>query len=146
MKSEKVFENIVNCNEMPFVPLGWSVLPKSEQLQNRVKGQYKLDFTRTKLFLVKKQKKGGIEGNELRKKMIKKGVLPANVLEYLLNNQNLIPEEFKGKCIFFWGTIYIDLSGRLCTRYLHWNGIKWDWGSIWLNVGWHDDSPSIVIV
>ena len=52
MKSEKVFENIVNCNEMPFVPLGWSVLPKSEQLQNRVKGQYKLDFTRTKLFLI----------------------------------------------------------------------------------------------
>jgi hypothetical protein len=38
--------------------------------------------------------------------------LNASVLDYLMKNQELIPEEWKDKKVFFWGTLY----GRVLTK------------------------------
>jgi hypothetical protein len=65
----------------------------------------------------------------LRRKRIV--VLPANVLNYLLDDQRLIPEDWKkdegGKIlyIYFWGTIYSSSVDRLCVFYLYWGGNEW---------------------
>jgi len=37
----------------------------------------------------------------------------ANVLDYLLAHPELIPEDWKNKYVFFWGTIYRYSSGGL---------------------------------
>ena len=56
------------------------------------------------LHLDKGQQNGKwIVGNALRKVLAGKPVLNANVLDYLLANSHLIPEEWKGKATFFWG-------------------------------------------
>ncbi|PIZ99774.1 MAG: hypothetical protein COX77_00545 [Candidatus Komeilibacteria bacterium CG_4_10_14_0_2_um_filter_37_10] len=81
---------------------------------------------------LKKQKKGSIEGNDLRKEIVSPLVLNANVLDWLLDHPELIPEEWKRKYIFFWGTIYRGSDDNLYVRYLIWDGAMWDWRRRWL--------------
>jgi hypothetical protein len=78
-------------------------------------------------------------------------VMNANVLDFLLANPDLIPEEWKKdehgntRYIFFWGTVYRDRGGDLYVRYLCWGGDRWGWGSRWLGSGWDGDSPAAVL-
>ena len=67
-----------------------------------------------------------------------------NVLDYLLKNSQLIPEEWKGKAVFFWGTIFRDSDGSLYVRYLHWSGASWQWrnGCRWLGNDFLSCNPS----
>jgi len=83
-------------------------------------------------------------GNKLRKELAKKRVVNANVLDYLLANPHLIPEEWKGKAVFFWGTIYRDRGDYLCVHCLLWGGVGWRWRSRWLGRDWHGDDPAAV--
>jgi len=137
----KMIEHLVNCNETPFIPDGWSILPEEEQLPNRIRGLYKLDITKVKLHLVKEQTRGSVGGNELRKKLKGEPVLPANILDFLLKkeNQHLIPQEWKGKAIFFWGTIYRHFEGHPLVRCLCSSGGEWDWRDAWAGGFWFDN-------
>lgn len=106
-------EHIIDCDADPFVPEGWSVA------EHRNGGAFKWNATNVSLHLDEGQRDGRwIEGNKLRKELANKPVLNANVLDYLLAHPHLIPEEWKGKAVFFWGTIYCDRGGGLCVRYL----------------------------
>ena len=69
-------------------------------------------------------------------------MLNANVLDYLLANPHLIPEEWKGKYVFFWGTVYHRRDGDPCVRCLGWNGAGWSWASHWLGASWTGDRPA----
>jgi hypothetical protein len=54
--------------------------------------------------------------------------LNANILDYLLENQELIPESWKNIIVFFLGTQYYDPLGNICVRYLCWFGEGgWGW-------------------
>ena len=135
-----VLEHVIDCDVTPFVPSGWKV----EEHQKG--GALRWDKERQKdaLFLAIAQKSGRIEGNKLRKELelAKEPVLNANVLDYLLANPHLIPEEWKGKYVFFWGTIYRDSIGGLCVRCLRWNGDEWSWSYRWLDDVWHGNYPA----
>lgn len=123
----KMVEHLIDCDVDPFVPDGWSVE------EHKKGGKIQSDVSKIELWLAKGQQNSKvIGGNKLREELKGKKVLNANVLDYLLAHQNLIPEEWKVKAIFFWGTIYRDLGGRLCVRYLRWGGGVWDWYSHWL--------------
>ena len=76
-----------------------------------------------------------MEGVELRKELSNKGVavLNANVLDYLLARPGLIPEEWKGKRTYFFGTIYCRPDGEPCVRYLYDLNDEWWTGFVWLN-------------
>lgn len=140
-------DHIIDCDAIPSIPDGWSILPDDEQLPNRVRGAFiwNKESQKDALHLDKGQKNGKwIEGNKLRKALAKQSVLNANVLDYLLANPHLIPEEWKGKAIFFWGTIYRGRDGRLCVRCLVWGGDGWGWGAHWLDGGWGDGAPAAV--
>lgn len=131
-------EHLIDLDADPFVPNGWKV----EDHQKG--GQFKWDAIKVKLHLSKKQKGGSIEGNKLRKELKGQPVYNANLLDYLLKNPHLIPEEWKGKYVFFWGTIYRSSGGDLCVRCLYWDVGRWCWDFDWLDRGWHDDDPAAV--
>ena len=123
----------------PFLPNGWKV-------ESHTKGG-KIPFNpnMVDLYLSDEQKKGSIQGNNLRKKVEAKNPYNANMLDFYLAHPELIPESWKGRTIFFWGTIYRDAAGALYVRYLYWNGGRWTWGSSWLGHDWGDGLPAMVL-
>ena len=129
-------EHIIDCDVAPFVPDGWKV----EEHQKG--GQLSFNAPQIELHLPVAQKNGTIEGNKLRKELAGKPVLNANVLDYLLAHPELIPEDWKGKYVFFWGTVYRDSDGNLCVRFLYWIVGRWSWGNGWLDDGWYGDYPA----
>ncbi|MDO8633009.1 MAG: hypothetical protein Q7K38_00455, partial [Candidatus Wildermuthbacteria bacterium] len=76
------------------------------------------------------------------KELAGKPVMNANVLDYLLKNPHLIPDEWKGKYLFFWGTVYRGSVGCLYVRYLCWRGVRWGWDCRWLGSGWDGRYPA----
>jgi hypothetical protein len=138
-------EHIIDCDANPHVPDGWSILPDDEQFPNRVRGAFQWNAEGVTLHLDKQQKNGKlIGGNKLREALAGKPVLNACVLDYLIANPHLIPEEWKGEAVFFWGTIYSHPDGCLCVCCLIWDGVRWRSGFNWLGGGWRGDSPAAV--
>ncbi len=143
----KPIERLIDCDADPDPDLsilkGWTVV------EHRKDGVLKWDPVEQGkekcLYLSKRQRNGRvIGGNDLRKEIEGKPVLNANVLDWLLKeeNQHLIPEFWKSKVVFFWGTIYRDPAGRLSVRCLNWDGGRWRWGWDWLEGAWHDQLPA----
>jgi hypothetical protein len=77
-------------------------------------------------------------------------VMNANVLDYLLANPDLIPEEWKKdekgntRYIFFWGTVYRRSNGNLCVRCLYWDDSGWYWSLRWLVIDFFGFYPAAV--
>lgn len=144
----KMIEHLVDCSLVPSIKHGFAILPNGEQLPNRVQGFYRLDVSKIKLHSSKKQK--GIDGNEIKKELENAFVLPANVIDFLLKeeNQNLIPEEWKGKAVFFWGTIYkcTDGDDSLYVRLIHWSLGKWDSEYEWIGNRWSEKALAAIAV
>jgi len=120
----------------PFVPKGWLV----EKHQKG--GLWKFDPAAILFYLSKKQRKRNINGYDLQKELANKKVLNANVLDWLLIHQELIPEEWKDKYIFFWGTIYRCSAGPLYVRYLDRHDSQWLWEYYWLDSDFDSDDPA----
>jgi len=118
-----VLEHIIDCDADPFVPDGCLVE------EHKRGGMVKFDPANLELYLDRRQrqKSGVVGGDKLCKALANKLVLNANVLDYLLANPHLIPEEWEGKAVFFWGTIY-RRDGYLCVRCLVRYGGGWYWG------------------
>lgn len=143
--SIQVIEHIIDCDAEPFVPDGWKVE------EHRKGGAFKFDASQVQFYLDLGQQDGNyIEGNKLREALEGKPVLNANVLDYLLKNPQLIPNDWKKdekgntRYIFFWGTIYRDLGGDLCVRCLFWSDGRWRWDAHWLDDDWLGGNPAAV--
>ena len=145
----KPIENIIDLEADPFIPEGWSVLPENRQLSSRARGKWRFDPKKFKLYLAKAQKRSLIGGKELQQELskTKQAVFGAPLLDWLLRPENhkFIPEEWKGKLVFFWGTIYRDRDGHLCVRYLYWASVGWHWSGHWLEDGWDARDPALVL-
>ena len=123
----KAIEHWIDCDTTP-------VIPKGSSLEEHQKGgMLQFDITKVNLYLDWNQKNGNIEGSKLREELKSKKVLNANVLDYLFVNPHLVPEEWKGKTVLFWGTIYRSSNGILYVRHLYWNGARWCRGSSWVS-------------
>lgn len=134
--------HIIDCDAAPFVPKGWSIT--GEGAEHIKGGRFLWDPAKITLFWSDAQKQGDIGGHELRKLLKEKPALNANVLDYLSAHPHLIPEEWKGKAVFFWGTIYRARDGSLYVRYLHWDGKRWRWDFNWLDDDWYVINPAAV--
>jgi len=117
-----------------------------EIVEHREMGTIEWNPKNVKLHLEPKQKQGFMVGKELYERLKNKPVLNATVLEYLFENQELIPESWKGKYVYFWGTIYRGSSGSLCVRYLYFCGGQWNWLYDWLGADWCSNDPAAVLV
>ncbi|MFH0912430.1 MAG: hypothetical protein V1807_02095 [Patescibacteria group bacterium] len=110
--------HIINCHANLLWRRGWTVE------EHREGDQLEWDPNKIQLY-----QSGQIYNNarEFYKGLVGKAVLNACVLDYLLAHPEIIPEEWKGKHIFFWGTVYKLPNCELCVRYLYWDGFHWTW-------------------
>ncbi len=104
-------KHIIDCSITQLRPQqNWMVIPPDQQIPTRFNGRltWNKETQKEALYLSDKQANMCIEGNNLREELSDKliVVLPANVLDYLLANPYLIPEDWKNMEVFFWGTIY----------------------------------------
>jgi hypothetical protein len=129
-------KHIIDCEEKPFTPEGWKVEVHLKR------GFIEFNPENVSLYLSEYQKNGSITGFNLRNEILYKPVMNANVLDYLLAHPELIPEEWKSKAVFFWGTIYRNSDGGLCVRCLSWDGSRWYWHFRWLALGFLSDCPA----
>lgn len=68
-------------------------------------------------------------GNEVLAKFEEKTLPNANAVAFYLKHPWLIPEEWKGQIIYFFGTIYIDSDGKLYAWCLKWHPDKNVWSA-----------------
>lgn len=136
----EIVKHIINLDSDPFVTNGWTV-------QEHTKGgQFEWNPAKVKFYLSESQARGNsIDGNKLRKEHKSLPVFNANLLDHLLRNPNFIPEEWKGKVVCFWGTIYRNSVGSLCVRGLYWDGFEWRWDYGWLGSDFNSVSPAAIL-
>lgn len=104
-----------------------------------------LIFSRVKLFVSEAQSVGGVIGKTLLKTIPKKTLLFNSVfLDWLLKNQEYIPESWKKKFTFFAGTVYLK-DGAEVIRYLYFGLNGWASSYRWLDRGFHLDSPVAIL-
>ncbi len=127
-------EHPVDHTVCPPTPYGWRVEV------HRASGIVDLAKTKLALLVSKAQRIGGIEGSisgdYLRLRLEKLPVLDASDLEYLLANPELIPQGWKGKAVYFWGTIYRNEDYIQVVRFIYWRDGKWNWSSRRLSEDW----------
>ena len=131
--------HLINCDTEPFLPDGWQGVEFHHK-----HGELLWSPEKVQLHLAEDQQNGMV-GTDLRTALEGKPVLNANVLDYLLAHPQLIPESWKGKLVFFWGTIYRGAGGDLCVRCLRWSGSRWYWGCHWLGDRWDGSGPAAVL-
>jgi hypothetical protein len=128
--------NIFNSDDEPIIPEGYNWTIKKHKKNGEV------NLSKIVLYLDIEQKNGYVKGNKLIIKLKGKKVLNANVLDYLLAHPELIPKKWKGKYIFFWGTIYRGSGDNLYVRCLGWDGSGWGWNDGWLGGDFGSDGPA----
>lgn len=140
-------KHVIDLNAEAFVPDGWKV--EEHQITANSCGTLEWDANNVEFYLDDDQKNGQvIEGNKLRKRLARKPILNANVLDYLLQNPKLIPDSWKKdesgdtRYVFFWGTIYRNQKGDLRVRSLCWFGGRWRWHASWLESAWASGDPA----
>lgn len=92
-------------------------------------GQFEWDLSRIKLFTSLGSVPGKskyVNSYNLYKKVKEKPVFNLNMLDYLLECQKLIPDAWKGKAIFFWGTILRGKGDIHAVYYMTWTGERWE--------------------
>ena len=117
-------DHTIDCSASPFVPDGYHV---EEHLY--LGSQWKWNPEQVSLYKDEDNQlvpSACLRLETCREKLKGKLVLNANVLDYLLENEHLIPDKWKSGCIVFFGTIFKDKEGCLYVRDLAWDGhSKW---------------------
>ena len=86
-----------------------------------------------------------MRGHKLRKELKDKQVLNACILDALLMNPQLVPDEWKIGVTHFWGSIFRDASGYLYVRCVSWGGEEWDWYYDHLGCEWDSFDPVALV-
>lgn len=136
--NQEELNHLIDCDADPLVPRDWKVH------FHRRRGMLGWNPQKIKLFFAPEQTGSStIEGLELFKRLRTERVLNANVLDYLLQHRELIPEEWKDYTVYFWGTVYIR-CGELVVRCLFWNGFNWLEDFDTLDLSWNDEEPTVI--
>lgn len=98
------YEYAIDCRGPEYAPDGFKV--SDFQLPKRISGIVRL--SKIRMFYSNDQRKDyrKIEGWKLLEELRSHKVFTSHVLDFWLQNTNLIPEECIGVETFFWGTIY----------------------------------------
>ncbi|MBI3632241.1 MAG: hypothetical protein HY225_02235 [Candidatus Vogelbacteria bacterium] len=141
---QSVSDLVIDFDATPMIPSGLEIR-ESDQIASRFKGKWTFNAKALALYLSKKQKQGKlIKGHDLKDDLDGEKVMGAQLLDFYLKNPHLIPDEWKGKATFFWGTIYRGSFGDLCVRYLYWSGKAWDSDYNWLDNNFNDTNPALL--
>ena len=144
---------VVDCDALPRIPSGLSLEGEGAEhrkmgkvtLEKRADGKLYANGKEVVRHLSPNQQNGKyIQGHKLRKELKDKQVLNACIMDALLANPQLIPDEWKDGYTYFWGTIFRRVVGDLYVEYLYWDGHRWDWGDGWLDHDWSGSKPGRV--
>ncbi len=126
----------------PYIPDGWEIRPE-DQITSRLTGSWQLDVTKVGLYSSERQQgQKTVRGVDLLCELEGKRVLPAHVIEELLKYPVMIPDSWKHRNVYFWGTVYRDASGCRQIRILSWTGAQgWHWSSHYLE---RDDGTRVM--
>ncbi|HBD05599.1 TPA: hypothetical protein DCZ32_04025 [Candidatus Uhrbacteria bacterium] len=153
MLNDPKFQTLIDCDAAPYCPGDLEIRAK-DQPKCRVRGELEFDPSKVALHLDGSQKNGKqIIGRKLLKLLKNQTVaLPANVLEHLLANTNLIPESWKQDelgqtlVIHFCGTIYSDSIGGLYVRSLRFLNNQWGQYYSCLDHYFGDAGPAAILI
>jgi hypothetical protein len=138
MRTE-AFTYIVDCDAPPYVPEHWEVK------EHHKGGWIEWDVSQVKLYVSSRQQNGlWIEGNKLRQELTQLRPYNANLLDFLLKRPHLVPQEWRDKQVFFWGTVYRDRYGSMCVRCLRRLGDEFGWYRGLLDYDWGSNRPAAV--
>jgi hypothetical protein len=122
---------IIDCDSLPSIPDHCCI----EEHQKG--GSFQWDPAQVALYLSSRQSRNKkVKGHNLQKDLSGRPLMNACILDFLLLHRELIPEDWKGKRVYFWGTKYRDDNGELFVRAL-WLGspipelsksLRFDWG------------------
>lgn len=137
----------IDADANPDIPYKWW---KVEEHRNG--GQFTWNKETVNLYFSDRQRDGmWTDGHDFREQLKDQPVLNANVLDYLLKHQDLIPKEWKGRKICFWGTIYRNVGKidrdegfGLIVRYLYYDDNMWNWRFHYLIDVFGTDSPAVL--
>lgn len=126
-----------------FIGKGWAI----EEEDERSLALTHVDIASVVLEVSVKCGESYVTGEENLKRLKKANCirLDAAVFRAFWKNKHLIPESWKGKCIFFDGTVLGDPSGDRCALCLGWCRGGWDWDYSWLGSGRYVSGPSAVL-
>ncbi|MFA6593655.1 MAG: hypothetical protein WCT16_00160 [Candidatus Buchananbacteria bacterium] len=157
LETTPILRAVIDTNNDPRLPFADATIEKHARqgkisIEKRFDGLY-INGQKVVLYRSTRQINGqSIIGYELRRELDGQPVLSASVLDFLLANQEYIPEEWKEKdekgnviFIFFWGTIFRSSGGNLYVRYLYWGGSQWYELYYWLDSGFLGSDPAAVL-
>jgi hypothetical protein len=145
---------IVDCDANPIIRSGLSLTGEGTEhrrmgkitLEKREDGKLYANGKEVVRYLSPNQQNDKtIQGHKLRKELKDVQVLNACIMDALLANPQLIPDEWKSGYTYFWGTTFRSAGGDLCVGCLCWGGGQWRWGCSWLDSGWGSDRPAAVL-
>jgi len=95
----------------------------------------------------------GVQGPQLYDELFEKAVLNANVLQFLIQNPEFIPESPDWKkqgeeadvMIYFWGTLFGHPNGDHCVSHMEWNGASWTWSCSSIQNWWLENQPAALL-
>lgn len=144
-------EHAIDLDAHPYVPDGWQLV------SYRKGGLFKVSSDKVTLCWVEGQleERQNVKG-ELLLELYSRNRIPifnSSLLDYLLVNQNLIPEKWKKDergwplYILFLGSIFIDKEGRHVVRILMWNDLaqKWCGAKLLLSGGFGLENPAVIL-
>ena len=91
----------IDTDKAPIIP-EWATL-----MEHKKSGKILWNPKDFELYLDDGQKNGKcIEGNKLYEKIKDTSVMNVNVAQFFVDNPKLYPDEWKGKWVYFWGTMF----------------------------------------
>jgi len=141
-KIQNVAEDVIDCAADPLIPVGWGLS------EHKRSGRFRWDPANVALYVSTTQRAGEfIRGVDLREELHNLPVLNACVLDFLFAHPQLIPEEWKGKHVYFWGTIYYTEGTDQVVRFLGWSDERgWYWDYFSIEAPWGHCSPAAIRV
>ena len=127
--------HIVDCDALPRPLDGWKID------EHRQHGKKECTSRHLMLWRSSDQEDGKeVSGFILYDELTGKAAANWNVLSHFLEHPRLIPEDWKGRRIYFWGTVFRDTKGNHRVCCLCWDTRGWDWRSSTLDssFGKHD--------
>jgi len=154
----KIDENTIEVNldfpvKLPFEEAELRVWKKCSGLVivKRIGEDLFIDDRKIILHFEIEQNSGTIPGSTLLTRLVEKDVLHPNILDALLENTHLIPNSFKKdkdgniQIVFFWAVGFRDGNGVVCIRCLHFDDGRWGWDYGWLDNGFDDQCPAVLL-
>lgn len=144
----------IDCNLDPQMPSGLSLRGEGTEhrkmgkitIEKGADGKLHANTVEVIRFLSPYQKNGKvIQGHKLRNELANKQVLNACIMDALLANPQLVPDEWITGYTFFWGTIFRSTGGDFYVGCLSWNGDRQISGYYRLGTDYNDNGLAALI-